>query len=134
MSYVDKDVLKSFTSDDNFLTKDPPPAGFDEAIAQADGIIFQYTHIATPATPATAIPLLKNIACALVIWFTTGMGSDLGEEEISRRKKLYDDAMDQLKEIQKGDLHLIDAAGDAVAQLNQPSAVFSSTKRLTELP
>lgn len=134
MSYVDKDVLKSFMSDDNFLTKEPAEPGFQEAIDQADNIIYQYTHIETPATPDAGIPMLRNIACALILWFTAGIGSDLSEQEYERRKKLYNDAVEKLEKIQTGEINLIDAAGESVEQLKRPAVAFSSTRRLTELP
>lgn len=134
MPYVDADTLKSFVQENNFLVQTPAPAGFAEAVAQADSIIYQHTGIAVPTSPGQAVPLLRNIACALVIWFTTGMQSEVSQQEIERREKLYTDALDMLEKIKTGELPLIDSAGEPISNFRAPAVVFSSTKRLTELP
>lgn len=130
MSYVDQATLKAFTGDENFLTKGTAPEGLDEAIAQADEIIFQKTLITIPATPSAANAKLRNIACALVVWFTTGQQGKIDEFEYSRRKKQYDDAMAQLDRIQSGDEPILDSTGASVSA--KPETYFSTTQRLSD--
>ncbi|MEW5799971.1 MAG: hypothetical protein AB1728_13300 [Bacteroidota bacterium] len=132
MSFINATILQSFVSDNSFLTKAPTPAGLDEAIKQADEIIYQKTKITPPSDPAQANAKLRNIACALVVWFTTGMQGKLDEFELSRRKKMYDDAMAQLHAIQNGDDPLLDSTGTILS--SQPATYFQSTQRMTEVP
>jgi hypothetical protein len=130
MSFIDQDTLKAFASDQGFLIKEVDLPGLSEAIAQSDEIIFQKTGVAIPAAPANANAKLRNIACALVVWFTSGMQGKLDEFELSRRKKLYDDAMAELNKIQDGSSPLLDSSGAIISSL--PATYFSSTQRLTE--
>lgn len=128
MSFINTEILKAFVSDESFLVKDTV-AGLDEAIKQADEIIYQKTLIAAPENPANANAKLRNIACALVVWFTSGMQGKLEEFELSRRKKLYDDAMAALDAIQAGRDPLYDSSGAAVS--SRPEPYFSTTQRMT---
>jgi len=132
MSFVDQTILQSFVADQSFLTKTANPPGLSEAIAQADEIIFQKTRVAPPSSPASGNAKLRNIACRLVVWFTSGMQGKLDEFELSRRKKMYDDAMAELEAIQNGDDPLYDSSGTIVS--TQPTSYFSSTQRITEVP
>jgi hypothetical protein len=128
MSYIDRTTLEAFVSDSSFLTKDTEPAGLGEAIAQADEIIFQKTRITIPDDPSESNAMIRNIACALVVWFTSGMQGKLDEFELSRRKKQYDDAMTQLDAIASGRESIIDSAGTVVSAV--PQTYFSSTQRI----
>lgn len=131
MSFISVDTLKAFASDNSFLTDGTTVDGVGEAIAQADEIIFQKTGVAIPSSPSEANAELRNIGCALVIWFTTGMQSKLEEQEINRRKKLYDDAMNRLNKIQSGEEPLKNSAGTVISSVNQ--TYFSSTQRITDV-
>ena len=130
MSFINQETLKAFSSDQGFLVKEVDLPGLPEAIAQSDEIIFQKTGIAIPADPANANAKLRNIACALVTWFTSGIQGKLDEFELSRRKKLYDDAMAELNAIQNGSSPLLNSSGEIIS--TGPTTYFSSTQRLTE--
>ena len=129
MSWCDAATLKAFSSTNSILTRESAPDGLAEAILQADGIINIYTAVAVPATPATGNAILRNIACALVTWFTTGMLTDLSEQEISRRKLLYTSAIETLKDIKNGDLCL-DPPASTEAYV---SPFIQSTQRIDEM-
>ncbi len=131
MPFTDATILRAFASDEGFLTKEGADLpGLDQAIDQVDDIIYQKTLIKAPEDPAEAPGKLRNIACALVVWFTTGMQGKLGEEEIARRKKMYDDAMAELDAIQSGRSPLFDSSGTAIS--TRPQSYFSSTQRITD--
>lgn len=130
MSYVDQATLKAFTGDESFLTKATSPDGLAEAIAQADEIIFQKTLITIPSAPSAANAKLRNIACAIVVWFTTGMQGKIEEWEYARRKKQYDDAIAQLDSIQSGAEPILDSTGASVS--SKPETYFSTTQRLSD--
>ena len=129
MPFIDQTILQAYVGDQSFLTKAEAPAGLAEAINQADAIIYQKTRIAAPSDPSDANPKLRNIACALVVWFTGGMQGKLDEFELSRRRKQYDDAMAQLEAIRSGEEPLLD--GDGTALSTAPTPFFSSTQRMT---
>lgn len=128
MPYINTEILKAFVSDTGYLVKDTVD-GLDEAIAQADEIIYQKTGISAPTDPATSNAFLRNIACALVVWFTSGMQGKLEEQEIDRRKKMYDDAIGALDAIQSGRTPLRDNSGTVVS--SGPEKYFATTQRLT---
>lgn len=128
MSFITQTTLQSFVSDNSYLTKETNPAGLAEAILQADEIIRQKTGITIPTDPSTANAKLRNIACCLVLFYTTPMQGKLSEYELSFRKKLYDEAMSQLEAIQNGDDPLIDNAGAVVSAAKD--TYFESTQRL----
>jgi len=129
MSWCDATTLKAFVNDNSILTRSTAPNGLAEAILQVDGIINIYTGQEIPKTPADGHAILRNIACALVIWFTTGMLTDLSEQEISRLRKLYDSAMDTLRQIKSGDLSLNPPASN---EDYIPPAIYS-TRRIDEI-
>src|SRR6185369_9860974 len=126
MSYCNQDILKSFAAANSWITDTPTPDGLDEAIAQADDIIFQKTGLLAPADPTTARAILRNIACAIVYWISTGQQSKIDEQDYNWRKTQYDNAIATLNQIESGELELKDDAGTALTS-NKPTSVFCST-------
>jgi len=128
MPFINTNILKSFVSDEGFLVKDTVD-GLDEAIAQADELIYQKTGITAPEDPTSSNAFLRNIACSLVVWFTSGMQGKLEEQELNRRKKMYDDAIAALDAIQSGRSPLRDSSGAVLS--SGPEPYFSTTQRLS---
>ncbi len=130
MSFVNAAILKSF-KDAEWLTGDDPPEGLSEAILQADDIIYQKTGIKPPSDPMTARAILRNYACALIVWFMSGTQEKIDEQELKRREKQYDDAIAGLEDIQSGKTKIIDDNGKVVSEPPRILASFHSTKRIT---
>lgn len=128
MSFCDKDTLKSFVGNASYLTRAAAPDGLAEAILQADTIINSYTGESIPTSPAAGNAMLRNAACALVVWFTTGMQGELSEVEYARRKTQYQDAMKLLADIRSGSITLT-----AIADSDYDPPMISSTQRIDEM-
>ncbi len=131
MSFTSQTYLKAFCSNTGILTKGSEPVGTTEAYAQADELIYQKTGVAIPADAANANAKLRNIANALVIWFTTGMQDSLSEHEYKFRRDLFNDAMSMLDKIHDGSEPLIDGTGVVISNPTKPSTYFESTQRVT---
>lgn len=127
MSFASKTTLQSFVGDNDWLTDATEDPGVDEAILQADDIINTYTGIDVPNSPDSANGMLRNVACALVVWYTTGQQAKLSEQEYQRRRDLYRDAMSTLQSIRDGDL-IIPGSGPAAA--NDYTPFIYSTRRM----
>jgi len=130
MSFCNVTTLKSFLGDNSYLVRGEAPDGLDEAIAQADQIIRNYTNETIPDDPAEADAILRNIACSLVIWYTTGMQADITEQEYSRRKTMYLEAMKMLDGIKSGAIRLRE---DDEEEGDYDPPMFNSTQRITEM-
>ncbi|TAK59424.1 MAG: DUF1320 domain-containing protein [Bacteroidetes bacterium] len=128
MSFVNQEILKSFAQKNSWLTAAEAPDGLDETILQVDDIIALTLQIPVPATPADARPILRNIACALVTWFTTGQQGKIEEVEYNRRKDMYNNAMQTLTLIKEGSLKL---DNDELAA--KPEPMFQSDTVITKL-
>ena len=130
MSFCDATTLKSFVGANSFLVRESAPDGLSEAITQADQIIRNYTAEDIPAAPANADAILRNVACALVVWFTSGMQDDLTEQEYARRKTMYNEAMKTLEGIKAGDIRLREDDEEA-GDYDPPMLI--STQRIDEM-
>lgn len=130
MSFISTSELQAFAGAEDWIID--KASNLSEAITQADNIIYQMTGISPPASPSLAVPILRNIACALVVWFTTGQQGDLTEFEYRRREKLYNDAIDKLIEIKEGKLVLKDADGKPIGVQTKTKTMLESTQRITE--
>lgn len=133
MGFIDSDVVVAFVKQNSWLTNEPSDEGLAQIYKQIDDIIYQYTKVAAPTSPANANPTLQNIACALFVYYTTGKQGDLSAEEKSRREKLFDDAMKQLEAIRAGNLIIYDSEGSAITAVSVPKASFSSNQRITDI-
>jgi phage gp36-like protein len=130
MSFCNATILKAFLGENSFLVSDPAPDGLAEAITQTDHIIRNYTGEDIPVEPDSAAAVLRNVACALVIWFTTGMQTDLTEQEYARRKTMYQEAMKTLENIKDGTIRLREDDEEA-GDYDPP--MFISTQRIDEM-
>ena len=134
MSFGSQAILQSFMADNNFLTKDlnTVPAGFEEASAQADDLIYQKSAIPVPDDPTTMPATLRNIWCKLMVWITTGHQDNLSDNEYKRRKDLRDEAYQMLDDIQSGDFTVIDDTGAPVNPKVSPSGWHSNALNCSE--
>lgn len=128
MGFTNNTYLKGAVGDNSMLTRESMPDGLDEAIAEADQIIYSYTEIPPPDDPAEANAMLRNIANSLVIWFFTGSQDEISEQEYNRRQKNYQDAMNTLREIKAGNITL---EHDSDPDITLP--FIGSTNRITEM-
>ncbi len=103
MSFIDKQILKSFYPEESFLIGEAE--GSAELITQIDTIINSYTGISIPATPAVAHPVLRNIACQLFVWYSSAR-TGVNEKDYPRIKAGYDNAMQMLSLIASGELNV----------------------------
>jgi hypothetical protein len=113
------------------MTKAAAPDGFAESLLQVDSIIYQKTGITAPSDPMNAVPMLRNIANALLQWFTIGMQGNIEEFEYKRRKDLFEWAITTLNAIQNGDENIYDDAGNIVSAAKIPTPSFESNQRIT---
>ena len=131
MSFTSQELYKAFVSNNNFMTKAAAPDGFAESLLQVDSIIYQKTGITAPSDPMNAVPMLRNIANALLQWFTIGMQGNIEEFEYKRRKDLFEWAITTLNAIQNGDENIYDDAGNIVSAAKIPTPSFESNQRIT---
>lgn len=132
MSYIDKDVLKSFYSENSMMVQQDTLTNIASVVTQIDGIIKSKLGVATPATASTANAYLQNIACRLFVFFAAGKEGITKEEyEYKRRKDFYDTAMNDLNDLKSGDNTLYDNDGNVVVLSSSQEVMFESTKRIT---
>lgn len=132
MSYISETVIQDFYEKDHFIVKQSALVTIDSLVQQIDGIIKSYTGIATPLTPATASPLLQNIACRLFVWFAAGKEGVTKESvEHRRRETLYNSAIEDLEKIKAGTMKVYNIQGNEITVSNSKTAMFESTKRIT---
>ena len=136
MPYLDTDTIKSFFKSNSWLTvEDESVSGAAELISQIDSIIFNKTGVPIPVSPGDAPGIIRNVACALFVWYSSGKQGDISSDERMRREKLYNDAMDYLNAVEAGDKQVFDDDGNIVSTENDDiSAYFESTQRITEMP
>jgi phage gp36-like protein len=135
MSYIDSDILKSFFKNNSWITVDEedPTSGVGELITQIDSIIYNKTGVEVPDSPGDAPGILRNHACALFVWFSSGKQGDISSDERLRREKLYDEAMTYLNAVDNGDIEVYDDEGEVVSRPgNDFGASFESTQRITD--
>ncbi|QQS35764.1 MAG: hypothetical protein IPM56_16205 [Ignavibacteriales bacterium] len=112
MPLIDRSSLKSFYGKNSFITQgDTAIVGHDDAVKQASNIVYQHTLIPIPADIEQAIGILQFYAHSIYQWITTGMQDKLDEFEMSRRRKMFDDAMAALMQIKSGKLDVYDDNG-----------------------
>ncbi len=133
MPYVNQNILKSFVAKNNWLTIGAEPEGLSEAILQADDIIRSWLGLTVPDDPADAPPILRNVACALIVWYTTGQQGKIEDAEYNRRRDQYNNAMDTLKLIKTGDITLNDANGTPLLETRPTSFFSSDTPKMEKL-
>ena len=139
MSYIDTDIIKGFIKQNSWLTVDEDEqqevTGVNELILQIDSIIFNKTGVAIPASDPTEAPgIIRNVACALFVWFSSGKQGDISSDERLRRERLYYEAMIYLNAVESGDINVYNDAGEIVSTQNNPlAATFESTQRITEM-
>lgn len=135
MSFIDENIAKAFMKDNSWLTVDEsePTSGVAEIITQIDSIIYNKTGVTVPDSPGHAPGILRNIGCALFVWFTSGKQAELSSDERLRRAKLYDDAMSFLNDVEAGNAAVYDDAGVIVSRAGNDFGVsFTSTQRITD--
>lgn len=123
MPNISKQTLKSFLGDKSFITDIDNVAGLEDAIAQADNIVYQKTSIQIPNSVEGAIPLLQFCSHAIAIYIIS-MRQQLKEEEIKRRDELYSKAMDLLEQISSGKMDVYDKNGNIVSVNNSQVSTF----------
>ncbi|GEM_PF-2166525 len=121
MSFINQDILKSFVQKNSWITAATEPEGLAETILQVDDIISLTLQIPVPADPADARPILRNIACALTVWYGTGQQGTIDSAEYQKRKTQYDNAMATLELIAQGSIKLDNGEEGA-----KPTSVFKS--------
>lgn len=133
MSFIDEVELSAFAKINSWLTNSPVDPGLDKIINQVDSIIFNKTGVTVPATPNDDAPILKNIACVLVIYFTTSKQQGLLQDERLYRQKLYDDAMAYLDDVENGLKSVYDSDGNVISSTRSGGATvfITSEKRIT---
>jgi hypothetical protein len=118
MSLINKETIKSFLGGRSFLTGVEDAEGHEFAVSQAENIVYQKTLIPIPDKIEDAIPTLEFCAHCIYI-FIVSTRQNLKEEEIKRRKELYDSGMKILNDIQSGDLPIYDTSGSVVSTTKQ---------------
>jgi hypothetical protein len=114
MPLIDQDTLKSFLGSKSFITLATEGIdGHEDAIAQADNIVYQKVPVPIPADAADAIPSLQFCSHAIYIYIVS-QRQKLSDKEVSRIDKLYSNAMRMLDEFQSGKTQLLDADGEIV--------------------
>ena len=131
MSYVTNNNLKAFVKENSWITADPVDEGIAEIISQIDSIIFNKTRVPIPGDKETAPGILRNHACALVVYYTSGKQGELEDSERLRRKALFENAMKYLNDVEAGNTFVLDDDGNVVSTSKAAAAKFTSTKRIT---
>lgn len=137
MPLINKDSFKSFAGGKSYLVADTAPAGFAEAVKQAENIVFQYTGIAIPEDIINAIPQLQFYAHCILQYIVSGQQDGLSEHELQRRKDMYDTAMASLEKIEQGKLEVKDSTGAVVSAKSTSSFYYNDgefTNGATLLP
>ena len=136
MSYIDKNVLKSFYQENSFVVKQTDGFDITSIVPQIDEMIKSKTGLATPANTADANKVLQLIACRIFILLSAGKEGVTSEMwDFQRRKYLYESAMADLDKIVDGEITLYDSNGTAIVipKSSTPESIFESTKRITGL-
>lgn len=125
--------MLAFAKKNSWLTNDDVDTELDEIFQQVDSIIFNKTGVPIPAIPNDDAPILKNHACALVIYFTTAKQQGLTQDERLFRQKLYDDAMAYLDAVEAGDKVVYNNDGEQISESHSATAsvMFVSDKQIT---
>lgn len=131
MSYIDSDIIKSFVQKNSWLSGDVEDTGVGEIIEQIDSIVFNKTGIAIPEDPEEVPGIIRNAACALFIWFTTGKQAEIDTDERIRRRNLYEDAMQFLNDVESGKTEVLDDEGNVISHSKKSKAFIVSEKRIT---
>lgn len=131
MSFIDVDDIKAFVKDNSWLTADEMDAGTTKLVAQIDSLIYNKTKVEIPSSAATAPGVLKNVACALLVYFSSGKAGELTQDERLRRAKLYDDAIQYLNDVEAGKTEVIGDDGVAISTSKSFVASFTSTQIVT---
>ena len=134
MPLIDKETLKSFLGDKNFITKDLAEiSGLETAIAQAENIVYQKTLIAIPDAVENAIPMLQFYAHVITIYILSTRQT-LSEDDRKHRAKMYDDAMAELNDIADGKKIVYDNTGTIASksQTAQASTFYYSADNRSE--
>lgn len=128
MSFTNKDFLKGYAQNDAFFLQD----GFDltNLLTNTDNLIYQATGITAPSDAADGVPMLREIANDLMIYRIPAMQTKVSEEEMKRRKTLFQEAMDKLEKIRSGVLKVIDADGNIVSKTQAITPIVISQRRI----
>jgi len=114
MPLINQESLKSFLSGNHYLTNTTAPEGLEQAIKQAEDLIYQKTHLLIPADITKAIPTLQYIAHSIIVWMTKGQQDSIDMWVYQYLKNLYDKAMQMLDDIASGKMELYDNDGNLV--------------------
>ena len=119
-------ILTRISADQLAAMSGVDDAKLDAAIADVDALITAATAIAPAAAAADNHRVLSSIASRIVIWMLSGNVQGLADTESSRRKKDYDDAIEDLDKVRSGALALTAPSTTTVA------TVGSRPQRVTE--
>lgn len=108
MPLINQAVLKSFLGRNHFISAAPDITEYDQVVKQVESKVFQNTLITIPEKVEDAIPMLQNIACVLFLWFASSTTDTIEMWQYQRLKKMYDDAMAELRDIRSGKTILYD--------------------------
>lgn len=96
MPFANLNSLRAWLPENHYFFNEETPESLTEAFKQVDNIIKSYTGESAPANVADADPLYTSIACRLVLYMTSG--NDVPDSEMQRRRILYEQAYNELKE------------------------------------
>lgn len=132
MSFIDKDVLKSFYQENSFVVKQSEGMDITDLQKQIDGEIKSKLGIEAASTTAENDPFLRNICCRLFVWYAIGKeGITKDSWDYQRRKRFYETAQEDIEKIKNGDIRVFDKDGVQITITSKTTASFESTKRIT---
>lgn len=116
--------LTSFLGENSFVTKGAEDdSGHASAVAQAENIVYQKTLIPIPDEIEDAIPTLQFCAHAIYIYMVS-FKQKLDKDEIGRREKLFDRAINMLDTYTPGKNSLLDNNGDPATTDTPESSTY----------
>jgi hypothetical protein len=134
MPLINEDTLKSFFGENSFIQKNYNSPGIQQAIRQAENLVYQNTLIPIPEDIQSAIPALQFYAHSIFSWIITGTQGNLPQEEIQRRKDLYNNAVSELEAIRLGKKDLYDSSGTKIETgFSSPGTFYVNAERSERL-
>jgi len=133
MPLINQDSLQSFFGNKHYATKNTEPEGHQEAVSQAQNIVFQNTLIEIPDNIKDAIPMLQYYGHVIYQYLTTGKQTNLSESEVNRRTSMFNKVMAELNEIRNGERSVYNNQREKIKTGFEKTPLFyASTKNRSE--